>query len=89
METRLSVPLLPTGVTEALFARSEKMFVLKQDLVVSVNGSTKNSSAILTSLGSISFSPIALLMFTHFINFNTSAVVTLAKEKKLLAQSVS
>ena len=41
METRLYVPLLPTGVTEALFARSEKMLVLKQDLVVSVNGSTK------------------------------------------------
>lgn len=41
METRLYVPLLPTGVTETLFARSEKMLVLKQDLVVSVNGSTK------------------------------------------------
>lgn len=89
METHLYVPLLPTGVTETLFARSEKMLVLKQDLVVSVNGSTKNSSAILISLGGILSSPIALLMFTHFINFNTSVVVTLAKEKKLLAQSVS
>ena len=61
------------GVNEALFARSGKVLVLKQELMMSVTGSTRKLPAVFISFGGN--------VIMRFINFNTSVVVISEKRK--------
>lgn len=62
----LSVPLLSIGVTEAYFARSRKVIVLKQQLVISVRDSVRDPRTVLVRLSGIWFSHSwYLVFFTH------------------------
>ena len=77
----LTVPPLSIGVTEVLFAKSGKVLVLKQELMMSEKDPTRKLPAVLISFGGIWSSPMALFMLMRFINFNMSVAVTSEKEK--------
>ena len=77
----LTVPPLSIGVTEVLFAKSGKVLVLKQELMMSEKDPTRKLPAVLISFGGIWSSPLALFMLMRFINFNMSVVVISEKEK--------
>ena len=77
----LTVPPLSIGVTEVLFAKSGKVLVLKQELMMSEKDPTRKLPAVLNSFGGIWSSPLALFMLMRFINFNMSVVVISEKEK--------
>ena len=63
----------------AAFSRWGEVLVLKQELMISVRGSTKKLPAVLFSFGDIWSSPMTLFMLMRDINFNTSVAETSEK----------